>query len=177
MFFIAATEETTIREIEDCERELAERTNVMGVVVNKFRFAPRGMAMPMVTVTGRSDADTPRRFAFRHARYITSVSERGSCRPRVFGPRQILLDVAPMSASSLLSPAPPPTRAALRSVGLPAYRVSQAFLGLSVALQAFRAKGLKVVLLTNAPRPSKFVMSSPTTPPPPPAYDLVVSSG
>ena len=39
VLIIAATEETTIREIDICERELAERTNVMGVVVNKFRFA------------------------------------------------------------------------------------------------------------------------------------------
>ena len=36
---IAATEETTIKEIDICERELAERTNVMGVVVNKFRHS------------------------------------------------------------------------------------------------------------------------------------------
>lgn len=39
VLIIAATEETTIQEIDICERELAERTNVMGVVVNKFRFA------------------------------------------------------------------------------------------------------------------------------------------
>ncbi|KEO51605.1 CpsD/CapB family tyrosine-protein kinase [Thioclava pacifica] len=39
VLIIAATEETTIKEIDICERELAERTNVMGVVVNKFRFS------------------------------------------------------------------------------------------------------------------------------------------
>ena len=39
VLIIAATEETTIKEIDICERELAERTNVMGVVVNKFRYS------------------------------------------------------------------------------------------------------------------------------------------
>lgn len=39
VLIIAATEETTVKEIDICERELAERTNVMGVVVNKFRYA------------------------------------------------------------------------------------------------------------------------------------------
>ncbi|MPQ93582.1 TIGR01459 family HAD-type hydrolase [Thioclava sp. JE_KL1] len=46
------------------------------------------------------------------------------------------------------------------------------------ALQAFRAKGGKVVLLTNAPRPAKFVMESlDKLGCPRDAYDLVVSSG
>ncbi|KFE34399.1 CpsD/CapB family tyrosine-protein kinase [Thioclava atlantica] len=39
VLIIAAAEESTIKQIDLCERELAERTNVMGVVVNKFRFA------------------------------------------------------------------------------------------------------------------------------------------
>ncbi|OOY25178.1 HAD family hydrolase [Thioclava sediminum] len=46
------------------------------------------------------------------------------------------------------------------------------------ALQAYRAKGGKVVLLTNAPRPAKFVMESlDKLGCPRDAYDLVVSSG
>jgi capsular exopolysaccharide synthesis family protein len=39
VLIIAATEESSIKEIDICERELAERTNVMGVVVNKFRYS------------------------------------------------------------------------------------------------------------------------------------------
>lgn len=39
VLIIAAAEESTIKQIDLCERELAERTNFMGVVVNKFRFA------------------------------------------------------------------------------------------------------------------------------------------
>ncbi|KEP69927.1 chromosome partitioning protein [Thioclava dalianensis] len=39
MLIIVAAEETPIKEIDLCERELAERTNVMGVVVNKARFS------------------------------------------------------------------------------------------------------------------------------------------
>ncbi len=46
------------------------------------------------------------------------------------------------------------------------------------ALQAFRAKGGRVVLLTNAPRPSKFVMASlDRMGVPRDSWDLVVSSG
>ncbi|MCT2540847.1 TIGR01459 family HAD-type hydrolase [Sedimentimonas flavescens] len=46
------------------------------------------------------------------------------------------------------------------------------------ALQAFRAKGGKVVLLTNAPRPSKYVIATlDRMGVPKDAYDLVVSSG
>jgi len=46
------------------------------------------------------------------------------------------------------------------------------------ALQAFRAKGGKVVLLTNAPRPAKYVLATlDRMGVPKDAYDLVVSSG
>lgn len=46
------------------------------------------------------------------------------------------------------------------------------------ALRAFRAKGGRVVLLTNAPRPSKFVMASlDRMDVPRDAWDLIVSSG
>lgn len=46
------------------------------------------------------------------------------------------------------------------------------------ALQAFRAKGGRVVLLTNAPRPSKFVMAQlDRMGVPRDAWDIVVSSG
>ncbi|TMV91065.1 TIGR01459 family HAD-type hydrolase [Thioclava sp. BHET1] len=47
-----------------------------------------------------------------------------------------------------------------------------------VALQDFRARGGKVVLLTNAPRPAKFVQASlDRMGCPRDAYDLIVSSG
>lgn len=46
------------------------------------------------------------------------------------------------------------------------------------ALQAFRAKGGRVVLLTNAPRPSKFVMAQlDRMGVPRDAWDIIVSSG
>ncbi len=35
---VAAAESTTIAEIDRCERELASRTNVVGVVLNKCRY-------------------------------------------------------------------------------------------------------------------------------------------
>ena len=35
---IAAAESTTISEIDRCERDLAGRTNVVGVVLNKARY-------------------------------------------------------------------------------------------------------------------------------------------
>ncbi len=54
----------------------------------------------------------------------------------------------------------------------------EAFPAAVEALQAFRSKGGKVVLLTNAPRPAKFVMESlDKLGCPRDAYDLVVSSG
>jgi protein-tyrosine kinase len=37
---VVAAEATTTREAELCERELAEKTNLLGVVLNKCRFAP-----------------------------------------------------------------------------------------------------------------------------------------
>ena len=40
MLLIAAAGTTTMREIDDCERELSERSNVMGVVLNKCDFIP-----------------------------------------------------------------------------------------------------------------------------------------
>jgi protein-tyrosine kinase len=41
VLLIAAAESTTIKEIDACERELATRTNVMGVVLNKCRYLGR----------------------------------------------------------------------------------------------------------------------------------------
>ena len=36
---ISAADSTTIGQIDSCEKELAELTNVLGVVLNKCRFA------------------------------------------------------------------------------------------------------------------------------------------
>lgn len=38
VLLVAAAESTTIKELDDCERELGERTNVLGVVLNKCRY-------------------------------------------------------------------------------------------------------------------------------------------
>lgn len=38
---VAAAEHTSIKEIDECERELATHTNVLGVVLNKCRFTGR----------------------------------------------------------------------------------------------------------------------------------------
>ncbi|KMK63814.1 CpsD/CapB family tyrosine-protein kinase [Puniceibacterium sp. IMCC21224] len=38
VLLVAAAEATTIKEIDQCERELAAQTNVMGVVLNKCRY-------------------------------------------------------------------------------------------------------------------------------------------
>lgn len=38
VLLVAAAEETTIKEIDTCERELASQTNFMGVVLNKCRY-------------------------------------------------------------------------------------------------------------------------------------------
>jgi hypothetical protein len=35
---VAAAEVSTLDEIDKCERELAEHTNVMGVILNKCRY-------------------------------------------------------------------------------------------------------------------------------------------
>ena len=40
MLLVVAAGQSKIKDIDDCERELAERTNVMGVVLNKCRFVP-----------------------------------------------------------------------------------------------------------------------------------------
>lgn len=40
MLLIAAAGSSTMKDIDDCERELSERTNVMGVVLNKCDFIP-----------------------------------------------------------------------------------------------------------------------------------------
>jgi protein-tyrosine kinase len=40
MILVVAAETTTLREADICERELAEKTNVAGVVLNKCRFTP-----------------------------------------------------------------------------------------------------------------------------------------
>jgi Mrp family chromosome partitioning ATPase len=37
---VAAAEQSTLGEVDICEQELSERTNVLGVVLNKCRFAP-----------------------------------------------------------------------------------------------------------------------------------------
>jgi Mrp family chromosome partitioning ATPase len=38
---VAAAEHTSVKEIDECERELASHTNVLGVVLNKCRFTGR----------------------------------------------------------------------------------------------------------------------------------------
>lgn len=38
VILVAAAEETSIRQIDTCERELAQQTNVLGVVMNKCRY-------------------------------------------------------------------------------------------------------------------------------------------
>ena len=40
MLLIAAAGSSTIKEVDDCERELSERTNVMGVILNKCKYVP-----------------------------------------------------------------------------------------------------------------------------------------
>ncbi|MDX0456652.1 CpsD/CapB family tyrosine-protein kinase [Sinorhizobium medicae] len=40
VILIAASEQSTLAEVDICEQELSERTNVLGVVLNKCRFAP-----------------------------------------------------------------------------------------------------------------------------------------
>jgi Mrp family chromosome partitioning ATPase len=40
VLLVVAAEETTFREIDHCERILAEKTNVAGVVLNKCRYTP-----------------------------------------------------------------------------------------------------------------------------------------
>ena len=35
---IAAAETTAVKEIDNCEREIAAQTNVMGIVLNKCRY-------------------------------------------------------------------------------------------------------------------------------------------
>lgn len=40
MLLIAAAGASTVREIDECERELSERTNVMGVILNKCKYIP-----------------------------------------------------------------------------------------------------------------------------------------
>ena len=42
VLLVAAAETTTTKEIDACERELAGQTNVMGVVLNKCRYANEG---------------------------------------------------------------------------------------------------------------------------------------
>jgi Mrp family chromosome partitioning ATPase len=37
---VAAAEESTVAEIDKCERELAAQTNVLGVILNKYRLQP-----------------------------------------------------------------------------------------------------------------------------------------
>ncbi|MEI4473715.1 CpsD/CapB family tyrosine-protein kinase [Frigidibacter sp. MR17.24] len=41
VLLVAAAGQTSIKEIDHCERELASQTNVMGVVVNKCQFLPK----------------------------------------------------------------------------------------------------------------------------------------
>jgi hypothetical protein len=40
MLLVAAAGTTIMKDIDDCERELSERTNVMGVVLNKCDYVP-----------------------------------------------------------------------------------------------------------------------------------------
>ena len=39
MLIVAAAEQSTTKEIDTCERELAEQTNILGVVLNKCRYS------------------------------------------------------------------------------------------------------------------------------------------
>lgn len=41
---VAAAERTTLKELDRCERELASRTNVLGIVLNRCRYMERGDA-------------------------------------------------------------------------------------------------------------------------------------
>lgn len=40
VILIAASEQSTLAEVDICEQELSDRTNVLGVVLNKCRFTP-----------------------------------------------------------------------------------------------------------------------------------------
>ncbi len=40
MLLVVAAGESKVKDVDECERDLAERTNVMGVVLNKCRFTP-----------------------------------------------------------------------------------------------------------------------------------------
>ena len=40
ILLVAAAGQSKMRDVDDCERELSERTNVMGVVLNKCRYVP-----------------------------------------------------------------------------------------------------------------------------------------
>ena len=40
MLLVAAAGQSRMKDVDDCERELSERTNVMGVVLNKCRYVP-----------------------------------------------------------------------------------------------------------------------------------------
>jgi capsular exopolysaccharide synthesis family protein len=42
VLLVAAAESTTVDEIDSCERELAEHTNMLGVVLNKCRYMEKG---------------------------------------------------------------------------------------------------------------------------------------
>lgn len=42
VLLVAAAESTTVDEIDNCERELAEHTNMLGVVLNKCRYMEKG---------------------------------------------------------------------------------------------------------------------------------------
>lgn len=44
MIIVAAAEESTTKEIDYCERELAEQTNVLGVVLNKCKYSQQKAA-------------------------------------------------------------------------------------------------------------------------------------
>jgi len=40
MLLVVAAGQSKMKDVDDCERELSERTNVMGVVLNKCRYVP-----------------------------------------------------------------------------------------------------------------------------------------
>ena len=44
VLLLAAAEQTSIKQIDKCERDIASQTNVMGVILNKCRYMDRDNA-------------------------------------------------------------------------------------------------------------------------------------
>ena len=45
VLLVAAAEKSRLDEVDKCEQELAEQTNVLGVVLNKCRYTRRGLRL------------------------------------------------------------------------------------------------------------------------------------